>query len=224
MKIKSIFVVFICIFLFGSIQSMAFQDESLGQKAKEKELSPKYRDFLDSTRGVMLPAERQAFLRLSSDKERDDFIKRFWTRREGQPARKVRENVRTLMMLRMTQALELNEEQTAKIFPLVTRIDKEKIEIQSQILKETRGLRLILRAESPDEKEITKKVDLIKELRARLKGKDDELESSIEENLTLVQRAKYLVFWQDFYQALREDLQRARGLQQRLAGANRKEQ
>lgn len=224
MKIKSIFVVFICVFLFCSVQSMAFQDESPGQKAGEKELSQKYRDFLDSTRDVMLPGERQAFLRLSSDKERDDFIRRFWMRREGQPARKVRENVRTLMMLRMTHALELNEEQTAKIFPLITRIEKEKIEIQSQILKETRELRLILRAEGPDEKQITEKIDLIKGLRARLKGKDDELESSIEENLTLVQRAKYLVFWQDFYQVLRDNLQRARGLQQKLDVVKRKEQ
>lgn len=224
MKIKSIFVIFICIFLFCSVQSMAFQDETSTQETKEKELSPKYRDFLNSTRDVMLPGERQVFLRISSDKERDDFIRRFWMRREGQPARKFRENARTLMMLRMTQALELNEEQTAKIFPLVTRIEKEKTEIQSQILKETRELRLILRAESPEEKEITGKIDLIKGLRARLKGKDDELESSIEENLTLVQRAKYMLFWQDFYQVLRENLQRAKGLQQKLDVVKRKEQ
>ena len=42
--------------------------------------------------------------------------------------RRIRDNIRTLLLLRMTQALDLTEEQTAKIFPKISRIEKEKKE------------------------------------------------------------------------------------------------
>jgi Spy/CpxP family protein refolding chaperone len=129
---------------------------------------------------------------------------------QPQNRRKARENMRTLWLLRMTRVLELTEEQTAKVFPIVSRIEKEKSEVHQQIGKQVRELRLILREEEPDQNELETKINKIKELRNLIKKKDEELEARIEENLTLVQRAKYLMFAANFYRELRDNLERAR--------------
>ncbi len=41
---------------------------------------------------------------------------------QPQNRRRARENMRTLWLLRMTRVLELTEEQTAKVFPIVSLI------------------------------------------------------------------------------------------------------
>lgn len=130
--------------------------------------------------------------------------------------RRIRDNIRTLLLLRMTQALDLTEEQTAKIFPKISRIEKEKKEIQQKIGKQMRELRSTLRNENHDEQEFVDRIKRIKELRNLLKSKDEELENFLDDNLTLLQRAKYIIFSQDFYRGLREKLERARIMQERL--------
>jgi len=139
----------------------------------------------------------------------------FFQDEQPQNRRRARENMRTLWLLRMTRALDLTEEQTAKVFPIVSRIEKEKNEIHLQIGKRIRELRSILREEEPDQKELKNKIDKIKELRNIIKKKDEELEARMEENLTLVQRAKFLMFSASFYRDLRDQLDRARIMRER---------
>jgi Spy/CpxP family protein refolding chaperone len=134
---------------------------------------------------------------------------------QPQNRRRARENMRTLWLLRMTRALDLTEEQTAKVFPIVSRIEKEKNEIHLQMAKQIRELRLALREEEPDQKELKNKINKIKELRNIIKKKDEELEARVEENLTLVQRAKFLMFSANFYRDLRDQLDRARIMRER---------
>jgi Spy/CpxP family protein refolding chaperone len=129
---------------------------------------------------------------------------------QPQNRRRARENMRTLWLLRITRVLELTEEQTAKVFPIVSRIEKEKSEIYQQIGKQVRELRLILKEEEPDQNDLKNKINEIKELRNLIKKKDEELEARMEENLTLIQRAKYLMFAANFYRDLRDNLDRAR--------------
>lgn len=133
------------------------------------------------------------------------------------PYRKgIRENIQMLRLLKMTQALDLTEEQASKIFPAINRVEKEKMKINKEISQKITELKLILDKEKLDENEIQNVMEDLKGLRSLLKGKDEELESVLEENLTLVQRAKYLLFMVDFYRGLREKVNRARILQQRL--------
>lgn len=129
---------------------------------------------------------------------------------------RIRQNINTLLLLRMTQALDLTEEQAAKIFPKLNSIEKEKVELQRQIGIKMRELKLNLEEESLDHEGIASILDRVKELRIALKNKDGELERLIEENLSLIQQAKYLVFSQDFYRGLRQTLERARAMQERL--------
>lgn len=132
-----------------------------------------------------------------------------------QSRKKTRENIITMRLLRMTRVLELTEEQTAKIFPVVSRVEKEKMEIYLKVGKEMRDLRLVLRSESPDEKKISSKIKAIKDFRYQLESMDRELETSLEENMTLIQRAKYLMFSADFNRDLRNQLDRARRMKER---------
>jgi GWxTD domain-containing protein len=56
-----------------------------GQKIKEKDLAPKYQDWLKITRYIILPEEREVFFSLSSERERDLFIETFWKQRDPTP-------------------------------------------------------------------------------------------------------------------------------------------
>ncbi len=134
---------------------------------------------------------------------------------QPQNRRRARENMKTLWLLRMTRVLELTEEQTAKVFPIVSRIEKEKNEIYKQIGKQVKELRLILRKEEPDQGDLKSKINKIKKLRNLIKKKDEEREASLEENLTLIQRAKYLMFAANFYRELTNKLDRARSQRER---------
>ena len=53
-----------------------------GQKIKEKDLSFRYREFLDFTRYVIREEEKEVFMQLTSDIDRDVFIKTFWKMRD----------------------------------------------------------------------------------------------------------------------------------------------
>jgi len=134
---------------------------------------------------------------------------------ENQNQKKIRENINTLRLLRMTQALDLTEEQAAKIFPAMTRISKEKREIYKEIGQKMKELRLILTKEKPEEHEIESVIEDLKRLRNAIQSKDKELEKIIEKNLNLVQKAKYLIFAVDFYRGLREKVDKARRLQKK---------
>lgn len=132
----------------------------------------------------------------------------------GPPANRerLRENLNNLRLLRMTEALDLTEEQTAKIYPVSTRVEKEKIEVIRKLNAEMRALRSLLAGASPKDEDLAVRVRAIKELRLRLQQKGQEFEDCLDANLTQVQRAKYILFQAEFNRALGERLNRARAL------------
>ena len=130
---------------------------------------------------------------------------------------RMREHIITLMLLRMTRFLDLTEEQTAKVYPLVTRVEKEKMMINQRIARQMRELRMMLREGEPDPEALKLRIQALKELRDDLRSKDAEVEAQLEEILTVVQQAKYLVFMNVFFKELRENLERARNIRGKAA-------
>ena len=120
------------------------------------------------------------------------------------------ENLVTLKLLRLTRVLELTEEQTAKIYPVVTRLEKEKHVLLKDLNVEMRGLRGLLGTEKPDEAKIMAGVDRVKALRLSVRQKDEELDQFLKKSLTVSQYAKSLLFEVDFNRRLSEVLDRAR--------------
>jgi Spy/CpxP family protein refolding chaperone len=123
---------------------------------------------------------------------------------------RVRENLATLRLLRLTQALDLNEDQAAKIFPTVNKIEKEKLQLQRSLSVDIRDLRQILLDPSPKDAEIEAKVGKIREGQKLVRAKDAELESFLENSLTTVQKAKYVIFQIEFYRLMEQTLDRLR--------------
>jgi Spy/CpxP family protein refolding chaperone len=129
---------------------------------------------------------------------------------DPQARARLRNNINTLRLLRMTEALTLTEEQTAKLFPAMTRIENEKSELQHRLGGEIQDLRSALRKNPVGDQEILDRVAKIKELRRSIRQKDDEFEAVLDENLTPVQKGRYMIFLVDFARGLGEALNRAR--------------
>jgi len=128
----------------------------------------------------------------------------------GQNRQRVRENLATLRLLRLTQALDLTEEQAAKFFPTVNRIEKDKMKIQRDMTADIQRLRQLVVETTPNEAEISVRIKSIKEAQRLARQKDDELESHLESSLTTVQKAKYVLFQIEFYRMLEQSLERGR--------------
>ena len=63
-----------------------------GQKIREKDLSQKYQEWLKVVSYIIQPEERDVFLRLANDRERDIFIETFWKQRDPTPGTPQNEN------------------------------------------------------------------------------------------------------------------------------------
>ena len=77
MKVKIARNIAFC-FLIGSLLFS-------GQKIKEKDLPQRYREWLKLTRYIIRPEEKNVFMQLTNDRERDVFIETFWKQRDPTP-------------------------------------------------------------------------------------------------------------------------------------------
>jgi Spy/CpxP family protein refolding chaperone len=125
---------------------------------------------------------------------------------------RLRENISDLYLLRLTRALELTEEQTAKVYPVLTRVEKDKADLQRRMGQDLRDLRAELAKSRPDDEKVLDLAARIREARRTIRQKDNEVEDALDGVLTPVQKGRYLVFTVDFLRGLGENLERARGL------------
>jgi Spy/CpxP family protein refolding chaperone len=134
--------------------------------------------------------------------------------RQGEPQARtrLRERISDLYILRLTRALELTEEQTARIYPLLVRVEKEKAGLQRRLGLDMRDLRAELAKSPAGEGRMLELVARIREARRAIRGQDDEAETVLDGVLTPVQKARYLVFTVEFLRSVGENLERARGL------------
>jgi Spy/CpxP family protein refolding chaperone len=130
---------------------------------------------------------------------------------------RVRENLVTLRLLRLTQALNLTEEQAAKLYPMINRLEREKLDIQNQMSVDIADLRLLVNEPEPRETEIDAKHRKIKEARESIRIKDVELDEFLEKNLTTIQKARYLLFQIEFFRLLNDNLDRMRMMRNKPA-------
>ncbi len=130
----------------------------------------------------------------------------------GQNRDRVRDNLATLRLLRLTQALDLTEAQTAKIFPTINRIEKEKSRIQRDLSVQIRDLRGLLQDPATKDDKILLLLKGLKAGREAVRALDVELETYLEANLTVAQSAKYGLFNIDFMRNLTDALNRSGSL------------
>ena len=131
---------------------------------------------------------------------------------DPQARMRIRENISNLYLLRLTRTLDLTEEQTAKLYPLLTRVEKEKAGIQRRMGQDLRDLRAELAKTGAGEQRVLELVARVRDARLAIRQKDDEVEGVLDGVLTPVQRARYLVFTVDFLRSIGQNLEKARGL------------
>ena len=78
------------VFAFGEAKTVGQKvekpkEKKIDQKALEAALTPPYQNFMKLTAYIILPAEKEVFLKLTSDRERDIFIDAFWKQRDPTP-------------------------------------------------------------------------------------------------------------------------------------------
>lgn len=123
---------------------------------------------------------------------------------------RLRERISDLYLIRLTSALDLTEDQTAKLYPVLTRVEKEKLALQRDMGNDLRDLRAELAKTQPGEKEVADLTDRIRRARRAIREKDEAVEAALDQALTPLQKAKYLVFTVDFLRNVGENLGRAR--------------
>jgi len=69
------------ILFFLLMTSLLFSD----QKIKEKDLPQKYQDWLKLTKYIILAKEKEVFMKITADRDRDIFIETFWKQRDPTP-------------------------------------------------------------------------------------------------------------------------------------------
>ncbi|NIM58635.1 MAG: GWxTD domain-containing protein [Candidatus Aminicenantes bacterium] len=76
----------ICLFFFFLALFLSIPLETTASKKKSKDLNEKYRKWLEEeVVYIISPKEKDVFLQLNSDKERDIFIEAFWKQRDPTP-------------------------------------------------------------------------------------------------------------------------------------------
>jgi Spy/CpxP family protein refolding chaperone len=129
---------------------------------------------------------------------------------DAQTRARLRERISDLYLLRLTRALDLTEEQTARLYPILTRVEKEKAGLQRDISLDLRNLRAELAKPRPGEKEVAGLVDRIRGARRAIRGLDEKVETALDEALTPVQKGQYLLFTVDFLRRVGENMGRNR--------------
>lgn len=77
------YLLFFFIFILLGLALIPFPGP--GQKLKEKDLPSKYQEWLKLTSYIILPKEKDVFLELTTDRDRDIFIESFWKQRDPTP-------------------------------------------------------------------------------------------------------------------------------------------
>ena len=220
MRKKTLFISILFVFFMTSLVSASVLLE-YNQDTEKTEISPKYRAFLEETQRIMTSKDREVFLQLKSDRDRDIFIEAFWQQRGGRQ-RGVRANINMLRLIRMVQVLDLTEDQVSVILPAMNKNEEEKQQLQGDLQLHLRDLRLLLRRETPEEQKLNEHLSSIRTLKGTLQAKEVEFEKFLADKLSLVQQANYIIFSQEFYRGLQEQLDNARRTQQRLQLQRRK--
>lgn len=131
---------------------------------------------------------------------------------EKQPSKeqmeKVRKRIETLKMWRLSDALDLDEKTSTSLFPLLSRYDRKRAEIEQSLRGSMKDLRESLREKR--EGNLKNILDKLEENHKALQRIKEEEWSEIKKILTLEQQARFVIFQQEFEREIRKIIAEAR--------------
>ena len=121
---------------------------------------------------------------------------------------KVRKRIETLRMWKLTDALNLDEKTSAQVFPLLSKYDKKRGEIEQSLRGSMREMRESLREKH--EGNLKNILDKLEESHKSLQRIKEEEWSEIKKILTIEQQARFILFQQEFEREIRKIIAEAR--------------
>ncbi len=115
-----------------------------------------------------------------------------------------RDRIQFLKMWRLVDQLEIDVDQAAVLFPLLSQHHRKMDEMRTQRKQAARDLRHLLGGESPKDSALLAAMEKVADLDSRLRVTDDEFKKRLESHLTVPQRAKLVLFSDHFRRDLRE--------------------
>ena len=121
---------------------------------------------------------------------------------------KVRKQIETLRMWKLTKALDLDEKTSAQLFPVLNRYDKKRAEIERALWVGMKDLRDSLRDRC--ESRLRDILDRLEIDHKALQRINDEERAEVKKILTTEQQAKYVLFHVEFSKEIRRIIAEAR--------------
>ncbi len=116
---------------------------------------------------------------------------------------KAKEKIETVKMWKMTEALDLSEEQASRLFPAMKQFQNMEDSLRNQMMKFVEDLENVLQ-ENEDSSKIAVIIDKIVSLKNQQSKNEAEFFVKMRSILTPSQQAKYILFERDFRRKMME--------------------
>ncbi len=145
-----------------------------------------------------------------------------YAQEQAEPARpenpegisKMREMIKTVRIWKMTEELQLTEEQCYKIFPMMAKAEDEKKELKKKNKEIIDELRTIIGKKDANQKQIKDTIERLKKNTEEIRKKKEQTRDSIEKELTPEQQARYILFISDFHKKMTDMATHAKKMKQ----------
>jgi len=124
--------------------------------------------------------------------------------------REVEEKIRTLRLMKLVGALELDEATAIKVAGILRRTDERRRALHDQGGQQMRALQRELDAGRPRAKELTRLVDTLIAVRRQLHGLEQDEIIELRKVLTPVQQARFVLVMRDFRHEVKNLMRRER--------------
>lgn len=128
--------------------------------------------------------------------------------RRRQDAKRVHDTVRLMRMWKLTEYLNLDEETSVKLFPILNRYDDQRLALNEERVGVLKDIKTELDKEAPDEKKLGELVAKAEELHLKMEKINQDERNELKKVLSVKQQAKLLLFYRNFdyelYRMMRE--------------------
>jgi len=125
-----------------------------------------------------------------------------------QDAKRVHDRLRLMRMWKLTEYLNLDEETSAKLFPILNRYDDQRLALNEERVGQLKEIKAELDKETPDEKKLGQLLTKAEELRLKMEKINQDEWNELKKVLSVKQQAKMLLFYRNFdrelYRMMRE--------------------
>jgi len=127
----------------------------------------------------------------------------------------LQETLQLYMIFRLTEELELSDEQALKIMPLVKEREQLRWDHHQQHQDLHRQLAELLENDDSSEAELSNAITAVRQAERDLRQREEQLDLEIAALLTTRQHAKFVLFQQQIHDEIRQRVHRLRGMQHR---------